>query len=84
MTRHLRHLLPVRRTAVLLLGGLGLLLIACNTSRAVWHMPAHARREAPPEGLEASALAVGQTAPELEVLGSITSPTVIVFYRGFW
>jgi hypothetical protein len=58
-------------------------------------IPLHAARHAPPTGIEARALAVGQRAPDFAAPSTIASnyrlsdrlrdgPVVLIFYRGHW
>jgi hypothetical protein len=57
--------------------------------------PAGARRESPPPGIEATAVAIGATAPSFELPAAdgrrfalpkvlARGPVVVVFYRGYW
>jgi hypothetical protein len=58
-------------------------------------IPLHAMRHAPPTGIEARALAVGQVAPDFAAPSTLVSndrlsdrlrdgPVVLIFYRGHW
>jgi hypothetical protein len=63
---------------------------------ALGKKPANARRAAPPPGIEAKALAVGATAPTVELVDATGTPwtlanaltkharVMLVFYRGDW
>ena len=64
---------------------------------ALGHKPANARRATPPPGIEAAAVAVGATAPDVELADAVTGTpwklgdalaaydhVMILFYRGDW
>lgn len=71
------------------------LLLVVTTASFAAGPPAGARRESPPAGIDATAVAIGAAAPTFTLPAAgggrfvladviVKGPAVIVFYRGYW